>query len=195
MGWTCANCAMKIENKVKKIEGVSSCSVNFATKTMTLETTAAAADEIAQQAEQTVTKLEPHVKPRAVQASRAVKKSLSAEGAAQVRSTAVQGQGHVHNHPEPHGHEHTRGEGHSHEHGHQHSHAAEHSHGDSHGHGHSHEHGEGDTRRILMRLGGGAILAAAGMFLPVSGITELLIFLAAYLIVGGRLFSPLPGIL
>lgn len=63
-GLDCANCAMKIENKVKKIEGVSSCSVNFATKTMTLETTAAAADEIAEQAEHTVTKLEPHVKPR-----------------------------------------------------------------------------------------------------------------------------------
>ncbi|MBP2114704.1 heavy metal translocating P-type ATPase [Paenibacillus silagei] len=187
-GLDCANCAMKIENKVKKIEGVSSCSVNFATKTMTLETTAAAADEIAKQAEHTVTKLEPHVKPRAVRASRAVKKPLSAEGAAQVRGAAVQGQGHVHTHSEAHGHEHAHGEGHSHEEGHPHSHAAEHSHSkeDSHGHGHSHEHGEGDTRRILMRLGGGAILAAAGMFLPVSGITELLIFLAAYLIVGGE---------
>lgn len=187
-GLDCANCAMKIENKVKKIEGVSSCSVNFATKTMTLETTAAAADEIAEQAEHTITKLEPHVKPRAVPASRAVKKPLSAEGAAQVRGVAVQGQGHVHTHGEPHGHEHAHGEGHSQEDGHQHSHAAEHSHSqeDSHGHGHSHEHGEGDTRRILMRLGGGAILAAAGMFLPVSGITELLIFLAAYLIVGGE---------
>ncbi|MEK3874905.1 heavy metal translocating P-type ATPase [Paenibacillus sp. FSL M7-0420] len=171
-GLDCANCAMKIENKVKKIEGVSSCSVNFATKTMTLETTAAAADEIAEQAEHTVTKLEPHVKPRAVQASRAVKKPLSAEGAAQVRGVAVQGRGHVHSHGE----------------GHQHSHAAKHNHSqeESHGHGHSHDHGEGDTRRILMRLGGGAILAAAGMFLPVSGITELLIFLAAYLIVGGE---------
>ncbi|WP_425331879.1 cation transporter, partial [Paenibacillus sonchi] len=28
-GLDCANCAMKIENKVKKIEGVTSCSVNF----------------------------------------------------------------------------------------------------------------------------------------------------------------------
>lgn len=187
-GLDCANCAMKIENKVKKIEGVSSCSVNFATKTMTLETKAAAADEIAEQAEHTITKLEPHVKPRAVQASRAAKKPLSAEGAAQVRGEAVQGQSHVHTHGEPHGHEHAHGEGHAHEDGHQHSHAAEHSHSqeDSHAHGHSHEHGEGNTRRILIRLGGGAVLAAAGMFLPVSGIAELLIFLAAYLIVGGE---------
>lgn len=89
-----------------------------------------------------------------------------------MRGVAVQGRGHVHSHGE----------------GHQHSHAAKHNHSqeESHGHGHSHDHGEGDTRRILMRLGGGAILAAAGMFLPVSGITELLIFLAAYLIVGGE---------
>ncbi|NQX46716.1 cadmium-translocating P-type ATPase [Paenibacillus tritici] len=185
-GLDCANCAMKIENKVKKIEGVSSCSVNFATKTMTLETAATVADEIAEQASQTVTKLEPHVKLREVGGgSRAVKKPLSAGGAAAAGRVAVQGQGHIHSHGEAHGHGHE----HSREAGHGHSHAAaehNHSHEDSEGHGHSHEHGEGDTRRILLRLGGGAVLAAAGMFLPVSGITELLIFLAAYLIVGGE---------
>ena len=37
-GLDCANCAMKIEKGVGNIEGVSSCSVNFATKTMVLET-------------------------------------------------------------------------------------------------------------------------------------------------------------
>ncbi|QUL55414.1 cadmium-translocating P-type ATPase [Paenibacillus tritici] len=185
-GLDCANCAMKIENKVKKIEGVSSCSVNFATKTMTLETAATVADEIAEQASQTVTKLEPHVKLREVGGgSRAVKKPLSAGGTAAAGRVAVQGQGHIHSHGEAHGHghEHSREAGHGHSHA-----AAEHNHSreDSEGHGHSHEHGEGDTRRILLRLGGGAVLAAAGMFLPVSGITELLIFLAAYLIVGGE---------
>lgn len=71
------------------------------------------------------------------------------------------------------------------EYGHQ---AAGHHHGheDAEGHGHTHEHGEGDTRKILLRLGAGGILALAGMFLPVNGVVELLIFLAAYLIVGGE---------
>ncbi|MBQ3411292.1 MAG: cation transporter, partial [Bacillus sp. (in: Bacteria)] len=36
-GLDCANCAMKIEKGVGNIEGVNSCSVNFATKTMVLE--------------------------------------------------------------------------------------------------------------------------------------------------------------
>lgn len=189
-GLDCANCAMKIENKVKKIEGVSSCSVNFATKTMMLETAAASSDEIAGQAQQTVTKLEPHVKLREVPAARTVKKPGA--GAVQVRRVAAQGHDHVHAHGEPHSHEHdhghAHGDGHEHSHtgGHSHAKAAPSAHSHDDGHGHSHEHGAGDTRRILLRLGGGAVLAAAGMFLPVSGITELLIFLAAYLIVGGE---------
>ena len=37
-GLHCANCALKIEDKVGKIEGVSSCSVNFVTKTLTMVT-------------------------------------------------------------------------------------------------------------------------------------------------------------
>ncbi|AIQ27194.1 cadmium transporter [Paenibacillus sp. FSL P4-0081] len=186
-GLDCANCAMKIENKVKKIEGVSSCSVNFAMKTMTLETAASAAEEVAEQAQHTVTALEPHVKLREVTASRAVKKPLAAGSPGQVRRVATQGQEHDHPGGEPHSHAQDDIHGHAHaaaEHTHSHPSAAEHGH--DHSHGHSHEHGEGGTRRILLRLAGGAVLAAAGMFLPVSGIAELLIFLAAYLIVGGE---------
>lgn len=184
-GLDCANCAMKIENKVKKIEGVSSCSVNFAMKTMTLETAASAAEEVAEQAQHTVTALEPHVKLREVTASRAVKKPLAAGSPGQVRRVATQGQEHDH----PGGELHAHADTHVHDHAaaedtHSHTSAAEDGH--DHSHGHSHEHGEGGTRRILLRLAGGAVLAAAGMFLPVSGIAELLIFLAAYLIVGGE---------
>ncbi|WP_418794450.1 cation transporter, partial [Paenibacillus phytohabitans] len=175
-GLDCANCAMKIENKVKKIEGVSSCSVNFAMKTMTLETAASAAEEVAEQAQHTVTALEPHVKLREVTASRAVKKPLAAGSPGQVRRVATQGQEHDHPGGEPHSHAQDDIHGHAHaaaEHTHSHPSAAEHGH--DHSHGHSHEHGEGGTRRILLRLAGGAVLAAAGMFLPVSGIAELLI--------------------
>ncbi|WP_339317801.1 heavy metal translocating P-type ATPase [Paenibacillus sp. FSL R10-2734] len=137
-GLHCANCAMKIEDNVKKIEGVSSCSVNFVTKTMTMETAAGYEESAIVEAKKTVKALEPHINVKEM------------------------GQGNR----KPHGHDHD----------HQ---AAE-------GHGHTHEHGEGDTRRILLRLGGGGILALAGIFLPVEGVVELLIFLAAYLIVGGE---------
>lgn len=173
-GLDCANCAMKIENKVKKIEGVTSCSVNFTMKMMTLETAAADAEAVSAEARRAVNILEPHVKVKEVKP-------------AGVRRNLQPGPGPQHGH----GHE-----AHAHADAHGHSHEA-HAHGDAHGHsreahahadaqGHSHEHGEGNTRRILLRLGAGGILAAAGMFLPVSGILELLVFLAAYLIVGGE---------
>jgi Cd2+/Zn2+-exporting ATPase len=157
-GLHCANCALKIEDKVGKIEGVSSCSVNFVTKTLTMVTDEDHAEEAGLEAARTVTALEPHVK---------LKEKLAAGGA---RPLAKSGHDHHHSH------EHQDGD--SHHHGH--------SHGDEEGHGHTHSHGEGDTRRILLRLAGGGILGAAGMLLPVSGLVELLIFLAAYLIVGGE---------
>ncbi|UQZ34513.1 cadmium-translocating P-type ATPase [Paenibacillus sp. PK3_47] len=168
-GLDCANCALKIENKVKKIEGVSSCSVNFAMKMMTLETAAASADTVSEEAKRTVTSLEPHVKLKEVQSGKKrVKSPVLVHGA----RTA---EGHVHSHS------------HDSAAGHEHHHEADgsHSHDQAeHGHSHSHEHGEGETRRILLRLGGSIVLAAAGMFLPVSGSVELLLFLAAYLIAG-----------
>lgn len=152
-GLDCANCAMKIEDKVKKIEGVSSCNVNFVTKTLTMETATGYEDSAITEAKRTVTTLEPHVKMKE-------------------KGGAAQKQHKKHN--DGHDDHHDAADGHS------------HSHGDDDPHGHSHEHGEGNTSGILMRLGGGAILAAAGMFLPVSGVVELLIFLAAYLIVGSE---------
>ncbi|WP_342438099.1 heavy metal translocating P-type ATPase [Paenibacillus sp. FSL L8-0436] len=187
-GLDCANCAMKIENKVKKIEGVSSCSVNFAMKMMTLETAAAYADTVSEEAKRTVTALEPHVKLKEVQTAGARKK----QQAAAVNSASSEAQGQAHSHAQHehqgHTHGHSQGEAHGHSHTHGSDEAYNHAHAqdEAHGHTHSHEHGEGDTRKILLRLGAGGILAAAGMFLPVSGFPELLIFLAAYFIVGGE---------
>lgn len=158
-GLDCANCAMKIEDKVKKIEGVSSCSVNFVTKTMTMETAAGYEESAILEAKKTVKALEPHVKV------------TEKVGNSRKPSTSSS---HSHEHRHNHGHDHQTADGHK------------HGHDDSDGHGHTHEHGEGDTRRILLRLGGGGILALAGMLLPVDGIVELLIYLAAYLIVGSE---------
>ncbi|MFC3749324.1 heavy metal translocating P-type ATPase [Paenibacillus sp. GCM10012306] len=166
-GLDCANCAMKIEDKVGKIEGVTSCSVNFVTKTLTMVTDENHAEAAGVEAARTVTALEPHVKLR--------EKLAGGRAVSQAKS----GHGHGHSHD---------GKGHTHDHGtgHHHGHEHGHTHGDEDGHGHTHSHGEGDTRRILTRLAGGGILAAAGMLLPVNGVVELLIFLAAYFIVGGE---------
>ncbi|WP_410511278.1 heavy metal translocating P-type ATPase [Paenibacillus sp. BR2-3] len=60
-GLDCANCAMKIENGVKKIQGVSDCSVNFVNKTLTFEADKDQDEEIVSAATKLVNKLEPHI--------------------------------------------------------------------------------------------------------------------------------------
>ena len=142
-GLDCANCAMKIEDKVKNIEGVSACSVNFVTKTMMMETAAGYAESALLEAERTVTALEPHVKLREKKTGVGPKSD--------------------------------------------HHHSHEHAHDDSDGHSHTHEHGSDNIRTILVRLAIGGVIAATGMLLQVGGWAELLIFLLAYLIVGGEI--------
>jgi Cd2+/Zn2+-exporting ATPase len=60
-GLDCSNCAMKIENGVKRVDGVSSCSINFATRTMTLTTDSKNEQLVVENASLTVKKLEPHI--------------------------------------------------------------------------------------------------------------------------------------
>ncbi|KOP68155.1 cadmium transporter [Bacillus sp. FJAT-18019] len=61
-GLDCANCAMKIENGVKKIDGIATCSVNFVTKTLTLETEAGHEESALTKAKAKVNILEPHIR-------------------------------------------------------------------------------------------------------------------------------------
>lgn len=60
-GLDCASCAAKIENNVKTINGVEACSVNFVTKTLTMETIEAKNDAIIIEAKQLIKKLEPDI--------------------------------------------------------------------------------------------------------------------------------------
>ncbi|MGG5252070.1 heavy metal translocating P-type ATPase [Neobacillus sp. SM06] len=60
-GLDCANCAMKIENGVKKIDGVSSASVNFVNKTLTVETESTQETEVVSEVKKKVKKLEPAI--------------------------------------------------------------------------------------------------------------------------------------
>ena len=55
----CANCAAKMEEAVKKIDGVKFASVNFLAQKMTLEADDEAFDEILKKAITTIKRVEP----------------------------------------------------------------------------------------------------------------------------------------
>lgn len=167
-GLDCANCALKIENGVSKIEGVLDCSVNFVTKTLTMTTSSDQKEEIFLQTERKVHRLEPHVRMVVKSArGRLREDSRSNAGAVQSDSTEDCACGHEHD---------GEGEGHTHEVG---QHAA-HSHA-----GHTHDHGTDGMRRMIARLAIGAVVAAIAWWLPVEGVGKLALFLLAYIIVGG----------
>lgn len=60
-GLECANCAAKIEQAVKKLDGVVTASVNFLTTKMVIEAEEALFDEIVNSAQAIVKKFEPDV--------------------------------------------------------------------------------------------------------------------------------------
>ncbi len=55
----CANCAAKVEEAIRKIDGVNSASVSFMTQKLTLDADDARYDEILQQVITTAKKIEP----------------------------------------------------------------------------------------------------------------------------------------
>ena len=55
----CANCAAKMEDAIKKIDGVTNARVNFMTQKLTLEADDARYDEILDEAVKTCKKVEP----------------------------------------------------------------------------------------------------------------------------------------
>ena len=55
----CANCAAKMEEAIRKLEGVNSANVNFLTQKLTLDAEDAQLDSILDQAEAIIKKIEP----------------------------------------------------------------------------------------------------------------------------------------
>lgn len=55
----CANCAAKMENAIKKIDGVTNASVSFMTQKLTLEADDALFDSVLKQAVAVCKKVEP----------------------------------------------------------------------------------------------------------------------------------------
>ena len=58
-GLCCANCAAKIEEEVKKLDGVESASLSFMTQRLTMEVLEEKVDEIMEAARKTAYKIEP----------------------------------------------------------------------------------------------------------------------------------------
>lgn len=54
----CANCAAKIENAIKEIEGVTNASVNFMMQSMTIETEADI-ESVLRQVKKVIARIEP----------------------------------------------------------------------------------------------------------------------------------------
>ena len=55
----CANCAAKMEQAIRKIDGVQSCTINFMLQRMTLEFDESNSEEIIKQIKATIKKIEP----------------------------------------------------------------------------------------------------------------------------------------
>ena len=55
----CANCARKMQEAVEKLDGVTSCQVNFMTQKMTLEADDAVFDKVLKAAIKEIRKVEP----------------------------------------------------------------------------------------------------------------------------------------
>ena len=58
----CANCAAKMENAIRKIEGVTDASVSFLTQKLTLDADDARFEEILEQAVKVCRRVEPDCK-------------------------------------------------------------------------------------------------------------------------------------
>lgn len=58
-GLCCANCAAKIEEEVKKLNGVESASLSFMTQRLTMEISEEKVEEIMEAARKTAYKIEP----------------------------------------------------------------------------------------------------------------------------------------
>ncbi len=55
----CANCAAKLEEAIKKIDGIQEASINFMAQKLTIECDEDRYDEILEEVKKTVNKMEP----------------------------------------------------------------------------------------------------------------------------------------
>ena len=163
-GLDCANCAMKIENGVSKLQGVTSATVNFATCKMTL-TAEEGAEDVITEAKRKIKQLDSHIKVSVVGEGSGHRDSRG--HASSIGQTRVKNGNDDHDHDHDHdGHNHNHDEDHGHE-------------------GHSHDHSSSKMRGTAVRLGAGTVLAVLAALLPINGWPEIALFVLAYLLIGG----------
>lgn len=202
-GLDCANCAMKIEKSVNGIQSITSCNVNFATKTLTMEMDKTKEIDTIEEVRRNIHRLEPHINilEKGRKSRNTHNHTLYLDGldcancAAKIEKSVGELEGVTSSSVDFVSKkliikvsESTTSE--------QlvineavklinriepHVKAIEEYDKDP----HEHNHETGNTKKVLVRLGIGIVIGSLGMFTPVSGIYELAIFLLAYLIVGG----------
>ncbi|AMW98982.1 cadmium transporter [Rummeliibacillus stabekisii] len=202
-GLDCANCAMKIEKSVNGIQSITSCNVNFATKTLTMEMDKTKEIDTIEEARRNIHRLEPHINilEKGRKSRNTHNHTLYLDGldcancAAKIEKSVGELEGVTSSSvdfvskkliievSESATSEQlvineavkliNRIEPHVK--------AIEEYDNDP----HEHNHEIGNTKKVLVRLGIGIVIGSLGMFTPVSGIYELALFLLAYLIVGG----------
>lgn len=192
----CANCASKIESKIAKLPGVEEATITFATKQLRLK--AKEPEQLLTQITAIAHELEPDIIIR----ERDSRPHSHSHGHGQEHHSHGEscGCGHTPEHEHVHhSHDHDCGCGHVHEHEHVH-----HSHDHNCGCGHSHEHEHSAEKKMktgsnfhrlsentisLLELGMGAVLFLTGEILSHQNmeLTALLVFIAGYLLLGGRI--------
>lgn len=200
-GLDCANCAQKIENGVKLIEGVSDCSVNFVTKSLLMETDDKQVDAVVAEAKKKVKTLEPQITIREKNHTNTVERTLYLNGldcancAAKIETEIGKLEGVTHS---------------SIDFVTKNLHIAASNpdqweelekkttdiikkiepdvtviskiHNDVHEH---HNQGSSNTKKMAIRLSVGTVIAAIAMLAPMTMTAELSLFIIAYLIIGG----------
>lgn len=163
-GLGCANCAMKIEEKVKKLDYIKEATVNFATrKLIVVMRKDKDKEEVIKEIGDIGGKIEDGLTVSLIPVRTKSKKS-SCEGDS---CCGGEEQGHEgHNHGS---HSHS-GHGHEHE----------------GGHGHSHGGGEGSLKNNIIRFGIAFVLFLIPLVVPVSGGVRFAIYFASYVLAGGE---------
>lgn len=159
-GLGCANCAMKIEEKVKKLDYIKEANVNFATKKLIVVMKKDKdKEEMIREIGVIGGKIEDGLTVSLVPVKTKAKKS-SCEG----DSCCVEDshEGHNHNHG------HSRDDGHG------------------HNHGHSHEGGEESLKNNIIRFGIAFVLFLIPLVIPISGGIRFAIYFVSYVLAGGE---------
>ncbi len=164
-GLDCANCAGKIERKVNELTGINSASVNFVTKTLTLEADSDNLEEIVAKTKAIVKKLEPDVEVINKDDKKSRSKKATNHGCC------------------------------DHEHGHDHSHGHSHDQEHDHSHGHNHGEGGNSKKELIKLIIGAVIFGVAVLFEFKTSIEFTLFFISYILVGGEVLLKAFRNIL